>query len=311
MLEPNILHNLIKMMKIFHRFKKTFCVDSDDSDDSDNDDNDDVCSDDADDKCSSPVTFFSHLSKHKEYKRLKELLDGGGLFGYWNTGVTHNDIHFENVMINPETKEMRFIDTEYCSFNYLLYDIANFLNQLEIEYDDNLEDGFAINYDSKLISETIELFESIYGEHCGLQWDYLYVFRALSYLYWYDWALSKSRQSSQSLQGNDINHNFNYKKYAEAMKDRVYVCCKKDVLIHLTDNVRLIENRISNTPNGDLSDYFYNKCRSCDNWFLLAFKIEQKYKTCIQCQHKDDVPVCFVWELWGGSPSDMYDDDSW
>ena len=48
--------------------------------------------------------------------------------------LCHNDLNNENIMLVSDKKQVYFIDYEYSRYNYVAYDIANFLNEAAISY---------------------------------------------------------------------------------------------------------------------------------------------------------------------------------
>lgn len=55
--------------------------------------------------------------------------------------LTHNDLLAGNILINKEKRNIRFIDFEYGSFNYIAFDIANHFCEYS-GFDSNFEKSF-------------------------------------------------------------------------------------------------------------------------------------------------------------------------
>jgi thiamine kinase-like enzyme len=57
---------------------------------------------------------------------------------------SHNDLLANNVLIRKDNGKFVFIDYEYCSFNFPIYDIANYFEESQIDYDVTEAPYFAI-----------------------------------------------------------------------------------------------------------------------------------------------------------------------
>lgn len=59
---------------------------------------------------------------------------------------SHNDLQENNILNNPETHELHFIDFEYANFNYRGFDLGNHFCEWTIEYNDKYDSGFQVSY---------------------------------------------------------------------------------------------------------------------------------------------------------------------
>ena len=48
--------------------------------------------------------------------------------------LSHNDLHLGNILICKKRKRVYLIDFEFAQFNYIGFDIGNFLNEWSTEY---------------------------------------------------------------------------------------------------------------------------------------------------------------------------------
>jgi thiamine kinase-like enzyme len=57
---------------------------------------------------------------------------------------SHNDLLANNVLIQKETHNFVFIDYEYASYNFPIFDLANYICESEFNYDVNEPPYFAL-----------------------------------------------------------------------------------------------------------------------------------------------------------------------
>lgn len=129
---------------------------------------------------------------------------------------SHNDLQENNILNNPETHELHFIDFEYANFNYRGFDLGNHFCEWTIEYNDKYDSGFQItlgNYPTK--EQRLSFFNHYLDPSCledsqkDAQIDSLYketeFFTLISHMYWGLWSVIQNQQS---------NIAFNYQQYA-------------------------------------------------------------------------------------------------
>ena len=58
---------------------------------------------------------------------------------------SHNDLLANNIIVKNSNNKFIFIDYEYCTYNYPIYDIANYFNEYEIDFNIRDENGFLRN----------------------------------------------------------------------------------------------------------------------------------------------------------------------
>lgn len=78
------------------------------------------------------VTLLGQWINEEEVKFISEVcgrLEGSGLV------FSHNDLLANNVLIKQPSGEYVFIDYEYASYNYAIFDIANYFNESTLNYD--------------------------------------------------------------------------------------------------------------------------------------------------------------------------------
>lgn len=54
---------------------------------------------------------------------------------------SHNDLLANNILIKNSNNKYIFIDYEYSTYNYAIYDIANYFNEYEIDFNIKTENG--------------------------------------------------------------------------------------------------------------------------------------------------------------------------
>ena len=54
---------------------------------------------------------------------------------------SHNDLLANNILIKNSNNKYVFIDYEYSTYNYPIYDIANYFNEFEIDFNIKDENG--------------------------------------------------------------------------------------------------------------------------------------------------------------------------
>lgn len=167
----------------------------------------------------------SIIFKYGDYMLSKIKLDNNfkNLKNYWiknkyaimqlnlNLVLCHNDLHKSNILISNE-KNIYFIDFEYSGYNYYLYDIANFLNELYYDYDINTSPYFLnknrtellINYENNFIAK----FNSKYS--VSINNDHLTLFKKISHLFWCIWSLHIEYIENRN------KNNFDYYQYAKS-----------------------------------------------------------------------------------------------
>jgi choline/ethanolamine kinase len=75
---------------------------------------------------------------------------------------SHNDLLANNVLIANDTGKYIFIDYEYSTYNYAIFDIANYFNENEIDYDKKEPPYFGINQLPKNLPELKTKFIECY-----------------------------------------------------------------------------------------------------------------------------------------------------
>jgi len=54
---------------------------------------------------------------------------------------SHNDLLANNILIKNSNNKYVFIDYEYSTYNYPIYDIANYFNEFEVDFNVRDENG--------------------------------------------------------------------------------------------------------------------------------------------------------------------------
>ena len=54
---------------------------------------------------------------------------------------SHNDLLANNILIKNSNNKYVFIDYEYSTYNYPIYDIANYFNEFEVDFNTRDESG--------------------------------------------------------------------------------------------------------------------------------------------------------------------------
>lgn len=76
--------------------------------------------------------------------------------------LSHNDFYYRNVLFDTEKNQYALIDFEYSNFNPMGYDIANFLNELMMDYEHNKFPFFKLDFDSLPSIDEIRLMVKFY-----------------------------------------------------------------------------------------------------------------------------------------------------
>ena len=112
--------------------------------------------------------------------------------------LCHNDLQKNNILVEKDTNDIRLIDFEYAGYNYVEFDIANFLCELSIDYDDN---EFKINTDD--LSFIHKYVCDLYMPNNDELVKNLRIFIIAAHYLWSVWAIIKSTS----------NDSFDYMKY--------------------------------------------------------------------------------------------------
>lgn len=131
--------------------------------------------------------------------------------------LCHNDLVAGNIMTNPD-KEIKFIDFEYAGYNYPLYDIANFLTELSIDYSGSRFCDKEVCMD-KLLPVIYGLVKddiTINGQE--ISYDNfvkkIRIFTMCCHFLWGVWSVIKSV---------GMENNFDYKSYANYRFDKFMI----------------------------------------------------------------------------------------
>lgn len=81
------------------------------------------------------LTVFSEEFQQKLLNTYKKYLEGG------RTSFCHNDLNSSNILFCEQTQELTILDYEYCGVNPLIFEFANFFNEMASSY----ENGFSFN----------------------------------------------------------------------------------------------------------------------------------------------------------------------
>lgn len=112
--------------------------------------------------------------------------------------LCHNDLQKNNILVEKDTTDIRLIDFEYAGYNYIEFDIANFLCELSIDYDNN---GFIVNTDDLL--PFYKYICDLYMPNSDELIENLRIFIIAAHYLWSVWAIIKSTS----------NDSFDYMKY--------------------------------------------------------------------------------------------------
>lgn len=102
--------------------------------------------------------------------------------------LCHNDCHIGNLLIT--STEEYILDFEFANFNYVGYDLGNFLNEWATEYGSSFEIREDLEMEEGLKDSLIRAYfeglgASIIGESTLKQWRYfVQLGRVLSHLFW-------------------------------------------------------------------------------------------------------------------------------
>jgi len=131
---------------------------------------------------------------------------------------SHNDLQENNILHNPDTQELYFIDFEYSKYNFRGFDFGNHFCEWAIEYNSEFEHGYEIkleNYPTKEQQMTFfwhYLNENLlHNQTCPSEQDIesllkeAQCFTLVSHIFWGLWGIIQHQQS---------NINFNYHLYA-------------------------------------------------------------------------------------------------
>lgn len=117
----------------------------------------------------------------------------------------HNDLNAYNIFIKnsgKRQKECLFIDFEYAGYNYVAYDIANFLNESTISYEPE-SPGFKVL--RKITKEDIHKVCSLYKKgYPDLERDVRLMMAMVNY-FWAIWSL-KTKPTSNSKGFSPLKH---------------------------------------------------------------------------------------------------------
>jgi len=115
--------------------------------------------------------------------------------------LCHNDLQKNNILVNKDTKEIKLIDFEYAGYNFIEFELANFLFELTVDYH---PDGFEIHdVDLSVIHERV--CHQYMPDKPDLI-NNLRVFTIAAHYIWAIWAIIKSPS----------NGSFNYIEYCNA-----------------------------------------------------------------------------------------------
>ena len=112
--------------------------------------------------------------------------------------LCHNDLQKNNILINKDDSTVKLIDFEYSGYNYIEFDIANFLCELSIDY---LDSEFKINEEVDIIIQ--KRICTLYLQDPDL-FDNLKPFIIAAHFLWTLWAIVKSGTGGS----------FDYRQYA-------------------------------------------------------------------------------------------------
>ena len=115
--------------------------------------------------------------------------------------LCHNDLQKNNILVNRDTKDVKLIDFEYAGYNFVEFELANFLFELTVNY---TSDSFKI-HDIEL-SKIHERVCQLYMPDRPELANSLRVFTMAAHYLWATWAIIKSRSSGP----------FDYIGYAKA-----------------------------------------------------------------------------------------------
>lgn len=107
--------------------------------------------------------------------------------------LCHNDLNKSNILVEKDISTIKLIDFEYCGYNFIEFEIANFLCELLFEYN---EVGFEfIDFDLTDISKLVcELYTDNYDDSVILFNNLKIFFVATNYL-WIIWSIIKSNNN--------------------------------------------------------------------------------------------------------------------
>ena len=107
--------------------------------------------------------------------------------------LCHNDLNKSNILVEKDISTIKLIDFEYSGYNFIEFEIANFLCELLIDYN---EDGFEfIDFDLTDISKLVcELYTDNYDDSVILINNLKIFFVATNYL-WIIWSIIKSNNN--------------------------------------------------------------------------------------------------------------------
>ncbi|QKF93593.1 euykaryotic ethanolamine kinase [Fadolivirus algeromassiliense] len=142
---------------------------------------------------------FDDLFKLKDF-----LIDQLNHFKKETLGIKlcHNDLQKNNILVS--NKKMRLIDFEYAGYNFVEFEIANFLSELNFTYNDT-DFEYVDNRNDELYKQICN--EYAYDEIEGIKlYNNITFFMVCSHYLWIMWAIIKNHIE---------NNSFKYIKYAQ------------------------------------------------------------------------------------------------
>lgn len=106
----------------------------------------------------------------------------------------HNDLNNLNILMVGD--KLHFIDYDYVAYNYLAYDIANFLNEACINYTVTTNPGFSLERHFTF-DEISQICRGYPGYYEGLALEVLKFF-CVANLYWAVWSLKRYNMNKTS-----------------------------------------------------------------------------------------------------------------
>lgn len=124
--------------------------------------------------------------------------------------LCHNDLQKNNILVNNNDLSVNLIDFEYCGYNFIEFEIANFLCELFMEYNEHTSkvDVFDLTNISELVCE---LYTNNYDEMRILLNNLKIFFVATNYL-WIMWSIIKNNNDKS------FNHDLFIKQRTDLLK---------------------------------------------------------------------------------------------
>jgi len=138
----------------------------------------------------NPNFYKVYMLKDSILEKLKQVKSLGIV-------LCHNDLQKNNILVNKDTFDVKLIDFEYSGYNFIEFDIANFLCELQIDYTEDCFEFHDCNVND--MKNITKLICNIYteSEEKSLQlFNNLELFTMAAHYMWIIWAIIKSANKS-------------------------------------------------------------------------------------------------------------------